>query len=127
MFLALAAYENKIASLFESSNNFVIIPAPSYNIQNSRRVRIENNSTNILLQLLKENQVGILICGAINKCIRRLLEAQGIQVIPWITGDITNVVEAFRSGNLNSSTFIMPGCRQKRYGHHRFRRGVSYY
>ena len=123
MCIALAAFGNRIASLFESSDTFIIVKSPSYDIKNSKSITITNNSPNELLQLLKNSNAKILICGAISGCIRNLLEAQNIRVIPWITGDIQSVVQAFRSNNLSSS-FIMPGCRRRgRYGHYGFRRG----
>jgi predicted Fe-Mo cluster-binding NifX family protein len=124
MCIAIATYKNRIASLLESSDKFVIIHSPSYDIKNSKSITICNNSPNELLQLLKSNNTKTLICGAISGYIRRLLEARNIEVIPWITGDIQSVIKAFCSDNLVSSSFIMPGCSQ--IGHHRrhrFRRG----
>jgi len=112
MCIAIATYENRIASLFESSEKFVIIQSPLDNIQDSKSITIINNSPNELLKLLKNNNVKILICGAISGCIQNLLDAHNIEVISWITGDIQSVIEAFRTGNLISSHFIMPGCRK---------------
>ena len=121
MCIALATFEDKIASLFESSNRFIIVPSPSYKFENLESIPIQNNSANELLHLLKQNNVKILICGAISSCMRRLMEAQQIQVIPWITGDVKMVVEAFHSDNLFSPLFIMPGCRGKgRHGRRQF-------
>lgn len=127
MCLALATYQNRIASLFESSDKFIIIQSPSYDVKNSTSIVISNNSPNELLQLLKNNNVKILICGAISGCVRQLLEAQNIRVIPWITGDIQGVVEAFRSNQLFSPSFIMPGCRGRgRFGRGQFQRGRKF-
>ena len=124
MCVAIAAYRNRIASLFESSEKFVIIHSPSYDIKNSKSIAITNNSFNDLLQLLKNNSIKILTCGAICSDNRRILEAHNIEVIPWITGDVQNVIQAFRSSNLISSSFLMPGCG-KRHCHRnrRFRHG----
>ena len=119
MSLALATYKNRIASLLESSDKFIIIQSPLYNIDESKSVAIKKNTFNELLQILKNNNVTVLICGAINGCMRQLLEAQNIQVIPWITGDIEGVVDAYHSNSLFSSSFTMPGCRRKG----RFRHG----
>ena len=128
MCIALATFEDKIASLFESSNRFIIIKTPSYKIENSESIPIKNNSFNELLYLLKQNNVKILICGAISGCTRRLLEAQKIQVIPWITGDVKNVIDAFLSNRIFSSSFIMPGCRGNRgQGRHQFGKEKRYF
>ena len=127
MCIAIAAYGNRIASLFESSEKFVIIQSPSYDIKNSKSIIISNNSPNELFQLLKNNNIKTLICGAISGCIRNQLEARNIEVIPWITGDIQSVALAFCSNNLVSSSFMMPGCGKKgRCRHHRFRGGLQH-
>jgi predicted Fe-Mo cluster-binding NifX family protein len=114
MCIALATFEDNIASLFESSNRFVIIQSSPYKIENAESIPIKNNSLDELLHLLKQNNVKILICGALSGCTRRLLTAQKIQVIPWITGDVKSVIEAFQSNSQFTSSFVMPGCRGKR-------------
>lgn len=117
MSLALATYKDRIATLFESLDRFVIIESPLYDIENLHSILISNNSINELLQVLKKNNVKVLICGAISGCIRQMIETQGIQVIPWIKGNIKNVIHAYRTENLFSSAFTMPGCiRRGRHG-----------
>ena len=111
MSLALAVFKNRIASLFESSDRFIIIDLSSQNRDESLIVTITNNSPTALLQILTSNNVRVLICGAISDCMKQMLESQKIDVIPWITGEIENVVTAYKLGRLLSPPFIMPGCR----------------
>ena len=114
MCVALAAFENNIATVFDSSNKLILIKPPFYNLDNAESIVIKNNTLNELFHLLKINNVKILICGAISGCTRRSLEAQQIQVIPWITGDIESVIEAFKSNKMFPPSFIMPGCSRYR-------------
>jgi predicted Fe-Mo cluster-binding NifX family protein len=114
MYIALATFGDKIASVIESSDQFVIFPSASYKVVNWETIPIKNNSTNELINLLLKHDVKIVICGAISGCTRRLLNAHKIQVIPWITGDVKSVIEAFRFNRLISPSFVMPGCRAKR-------------
>lgn len=124
MCIAIAAYQDRIVSLFESSEKFVIIYSPSYDIKHAKSINVSNNAFTELIQLLKTNKIEILICGAIRGCVRQQIEAHNIKVIPWITGDIQNVVQAFLSDNLFSSSFLMPGCKNKGYyNRQRFRKG----
>ncbi len=116
MCIALAAYQDRIASLFESSEMFIIIHSPSYDIKQSKSINVSNKLSIELIQLLITNNIEILICGAIRRCIRLQIEAQNIKVVPWITGNIPKVVQAFLSNNLfSSSDFLMPGCRRGGY------------
>lgn len=115
MNLALAAYENRIASLLETANRMVVV---NLNDSRSKRiVAIANQPFPCLVQLLHDNNIAILICGAINGCTFRIIEASGIQVIPWITGNVDDILAAFENNTLESC--LMPGCtRGCRYGRH---------
>lgn len=125
MYLALAVYNNRIASLFETANQFVILNLPVEDLSKKKTITIRNNSISALQQLLEENQVKILICGAIHSCVAGSLEAIGIQLIPWITGEINSVVKAFQAGSLEN--YSMPGrCGRRRQGR-LGRRGRRYF
>jgi hypothetical protein len=45
----------------------------------------------------------------------------GIRVIPFVTGELGQVIQAFRDGTLESDVFAMPGC----CGRNRRRRGIG--
>ncbi|MBD3289592.1 hypothetical protein GF337_12375 [candidate division KSB1 bacterium] len=113
MNIALATYGDRIASLFESSDRFVIFDSRSGQIEKPRTLIIRDSSPNTLLHQLKANEAQVLICGAISGCTSQMLEGQGIQVIPWVKGHINDVMEAYRTRHLFSPGFRMPGCRRR--------------
>lgn len=121
MNIALATYKDRIASLFESSDRFIIFDSNKQEIQRPHTVLIRDNSASTLLHELKTHDARVVICGAISGCTSQMLEGQGIQVIPWVTGYINDVIEAYRNRHLTSPAFIMPGCRR------RGRRGRKWY
>jgi len=64
--------------------------------------------------LLRELGISTLICGAISNNAARVVERSGIELVPWIVGDIDDVLEAYSSDSLDAEGFIMPGCRRWR-------------
>ena len=124
MCLIISVYQNRVASLFESSENFLMIKPLDYDINQAKFINVSNNALYTLIRLNKNENINTLICGAMRGCVRHQIEAQNIKVIPWITGDIQNVVQAFLNDNLFSSSFLMPGCRG-RHQQHRFGRGFQ--
>lgn len=110
MCLALAAFDNRIAALLETADRLVLIDLPAVDFSARKVVAVRNNSFANLVQLLQQNQVTVLICGAINGCRYRSLESLGVQVIPWITGNIDTVLAAFQNHTLEQC--MMPGCRK---------------
>jgi len=118
MCLALAAYENRMASLLETANQLVVVDLPPNDYKPKKIVAVIDNTLPYLIQLLHRNNTTILICGAINGCMFRAIDSMGIKVIPWITGNIDDVIAAFKNNTLEQC--VMPGCLK---GHRRGRRG----
>ncbi|MEE4311355.1 MAG: NifB/NifX family molybdenum-iron cluster-binding protein [candidate division KSB1 bacterium] len=116
MLLALAAYENRIASVFESLDRFLIVDFKDRECHIVSTVKVNNPDFSNLMAIMKTNHADLLICGAINRCCRQLVEGQGIRIIPWVKGEIDHVMDAFSQDNLNSGDFIMPGCRRRGRG-----------
>lgn len=55
-----------------------------------------------------------LICGAVSRQLESMLEACGIRVISFVTGDLEEIIPAWLAGNLEHRRYIMPGCRGRR-------------
>jgi hypothetical protein len=108
MCLALAAYENRMASLLETANQLACVDLPAIDSKPKKIVAVIDHTLPYLMQLLQRNNVAILICGAINGCMFRAIESMGIKVIPWITGNIDDVLAAFKNNTLEQC--VMPGC-----------------
>ena len=51
-----------------------------------------------------------LVCGAISRPQEALILAHGLTVVPFVSGELREVVAAWRTGRLASDTFAMPGC-----------------
>ena len=54
--------------------------------------------------------VDTLICGAISRPFATMITSAGIHLIPWISGNVEEVLQAFLHGNLFDMQFLMPGC-----------------
>ena len=111
MSLTLAAYDNLIASLLETANRFVVLDM-AINITSLKRiVAISDFALPYLMQLLHSNHITILICEAINGCMYHTISAMGIRVIPWVTGNVDDIISAFKNNSLQQ--WVMPGCQNR--------------
>ncbi|RLB79128.1 MAG: hypothetical protein DRH24_13320 [Deltaproteobacteria bacterium] len=73
---------------------------------------------------LRDLGVGILICGAISRDLAGWLARGGIEVLPYVSGPIEEVLKAYVSGQLADPRFALPGCWPgARNGFRRCRRG----
>lgn len=64
-----------------------------------------------LAESLCAQGVGTLICGAISRPMQEALAARDIRVVGFVSGDLEQVIAAWKNGVLDE-TFAMPGCRR---------------
>jgi len=61
------------------------------------------------LQLRYQLNFEPLVCGAISRPLADMVMASGIEIFPYITGHIDNVLQAYMTGQLSNPEFSMPG------------------
>lgn len=111
---AFACWDNRIAPVFDTAQQLHVLDAESGKVvRETQETLCENLPVQKVLRLV-DLGISILVCGAISRPMHGLICAYGIQVIPFVAGDLREVRRAWLSGNLNRETFAMPGCRGER-------------
>ncbi len=64
--------------------------------------------------------ITILFCGAISHHFEQALRASGIEVQPFLGGNVDDIIIAYLNGTFQSNNFLLPGCKR---GHRKGRRG----
>ena len=59
--------------------------------------------------ILRKSGVRTVICGGISDLLANMLSGAEIALISDISGEIEQVLEAYRAKSLNDSRFLMPG------------------
>ncbi|MBN1569802.1 MAG: hypothetical protein JXA73_18295 [Acidobacteria bacterium] len=122
---AFACWANRIAPVFDTARQIHVISVESGQIAGEKReMLLEDFPVQKTLRLV-ELGIGTLVCGAISRTMHAVVDSYGIQVIPFIAGDLSEVIQAWFAGNLRQDAFGMPGCRGR--GNWRFRgmHGIS--
>ena len=114
MKIAFATWNNRIAPVFDVARWIHLVETQSGAIINQTQARVADEMLAPKALRLAELNVDTLICGAISNPLRRMIAAYGIQVVPFVSGDLQEVIQAWLNGELvNSVAFAMPGCRDK--------------
>jgi predicted Fe-Mo cluster-binding NifX family protein len=116
---AFAAWNNRIAPVFDVTRQVRVVESRSGKpVGAAQEVQLDGLP---LARALRLTELGVatLVCGAISRPLRDLVANQGIRVIPFVAGELDEVVQAWLSGDLNGDAFSMPGCCRR--GQHRFR------
>ncbi len=116
---AFASWDDRIAPVFDTAQQILILDSESGEIAKETREPLTQELPVQRTLRLVELGVETLVCGAISKPILGLVEAYGIRVIPFVAGDVREVIQAWLSGTLQHGAFAMPGCYG--YGRSRFK------
>jgi predicted Fe-Mo cluster-binding NifX family protein len=109
---AFASWNDRIAPVFDVAQWIQLVETEAGQIINQSRASVAGETASQKAFRLAELEVGILVCGAISRPMQAIIEAYDIEVIPFITGDVQEVIQAWLGGMLEGiSDYIMPGCQ----------------
>lgn len=117
MKMALTVWGNRISPVFDAAHMLFVVEIENTEIINKRYEPFYPELPTRLAVRLAEMNVEVLICGAISEMPANILEANGIKLIPFITGDAHEVIDAYVKDVPFMPLFLMPGCSHKRHRH----------
>jgi predicted Fe-Mo cluster-binding NifX family protein len=111
---AFAPWNDRITPVFDTAQQIHIVEVESNRIVSEKREPLENGSA--LQKTLRLAELGIdtLICGAISRPLQAMIAAYGIQVVPFVAGELREVIQAWLRDGLEGDDFAMPGCFGRR-------------
>jgi predicted Fe-Mo cluster-binding NifX family protein len=116
---AFACWDDRIAPVFDTTRQVHVIEAESGQIIGERQETLSEDLDFRKVLRLVEIGIDMLVCGAISRSLHGLVAAYGIQVIPFVAGDLGEIIQAWLQGELVREEYAMPGCRGR--GRQRFR------
>jgi predicted Fe-Mo cluster-binding NifX family protein len=107
---AFSYMDNRIAPVFDTARNVCVVEAVSRKIVSEREELLADNLPVQKAIHFVELGLDSLVCGAISRPVYDIIVAYGIQVVPFVAGDLRQVVVAWINGRLREKRFAMPGC-----------------
>jgi predicted Fe-Mo cluster-binding NifX family protein len=92
MRLALTTYNGRISPLFDCARIVLVVDDEHGEEAMPETSIIEDLSPYEKIKRLQGMSINALICGGIDQHTRMLLEYEGIEVFPWVTGDVDSVL-----------------------------------
>ena len=122
---AFACWESRIAPVFDVARQLMVVEFEGGQIVSETAEVITADLPVQKALRLAGMGIGVLVCGAISRPLRNTVTAYGIEVIPFIAGNLDEIIQAYLEGKLERGDFAMPGCcgRGRRQGQGRMRRG----
>jgi predicted Fe-Mo cluster-binding NifX family protein len=117
MIIALTVWEDRISPVFDVAAMILLAEIENGNVLNRRLIPFNPGVLSQLAEMIKKMDVSVLICGAISEAPANILMANGVKLIPFISGKTEWIIDAFAKNKPIVRAFSMPGIgRQRRRG-----------
>lgn len=107
---AFAHWDNRIAPVFDTARLIRVVESRSGEIVNETDEELSEEAPLARALRLVELGVATLVCGAISRPIHELINMYGIRVVPFVAGELREVIQAWLHDRLFDEVFAMPGC-----------------
>lgn len=110
MNIAIPIWNDRVSTVFDFAVRILLVEIKNDKEISRSQILLESQSLSQRVGQLKKLNVDILICGAISRELAGLAKTSEIQVLPYITGSVNDILDAYRTGQLAQPQFAMPGC-----------------
>ena len=114
MIVAFARWNDRIAPVFDTAGEVLIVNAGKDQVTEEFSEKVTAGSVLEKTAQLKAVGVETLVCGAISRVAKEQVEAQGIVVVSFISGEIHDVLQAWLNNEIERDIYAMPGCCRRR-------------
>jgi len=113
MKFAMSVWNDCISTVLDFSDCLLVIDAEHGVVNNRSIVNFTGVTMAEKTARLKDLDIQILLCGAVSRPMEQMIMASGIAIIPFLRGRVNDVLNAYFSGCLFGSDFMLPGCRRR--------------
>jgi predicted Fe-Mo cluster-binding NifX family protein len=116
--IAIPVMRARVAPVLNWCSRLLIFPEDS-GAGDGQELQLPDLSPLERVQVLRQNGVNTLICGALSPDLQEGARQLGLKIISGVAGEIGEVLKAYWEDRLGEPEFWLPGCR----GPRRYRRG----
>jgi len=109
MKIAIPVWNGFVSSVFDFAHRLLLVDIENGKEVNRSEVDLKAESLLQRAGSLKNLGVDVLICGAISRALADMIAASGIQVLPFVTGRVAEILRGYLTGQLVQPQFVMPG------------------
>jgi len=109
MKIAMPIWNGFVSSVFDFAHKLLLLDIENgYELSRSE-ISLTPGLPTQRASKLKSLGANVLICGAISRPLMYMLTASGIEVLPYVTGPVDEILQAYITGQLGQPQFILPG------------------
>ncbi len=107
--IAVPVFTGRVSPVLDNCTKLCLLESGSNPTADHTTVNVIGSSIFERVAEFKKLRIGLIICGAVSEAFYNLLKQADIELVCGITGDIEEVIKAFRNRTLKQAQFRMPG------------------
>ncbi|OGK08145.1 MAG: hypothetical protein A2Y63_02480 [Candidatus Riflebacteria bacterium RBG_13_59_9] len=107
-------FGESIAPCFGYSATITIFTIKREKVVDQVDFRLQSRDILDRVRLLRDQQVGTLICGGLEERLQDMLETNGVRVISWVSGRVDDLMDCFLRGELVTGAEFVGGGTEAR-------------
>lgn len=111
MMVAIPVWSDQVSTVFDFARHILLVELDGGTEISRSEHPFQEGPPIFRAKKLSRFDVEVLICGAISCPLARIVASHGIEIIPFISGTVNDVLNAYLTGRLADSRFCLPGCR----------------
>jgi predicted Fe-Mo cluster-binding NifX family protein len=110
MKVAIPAWADRVSTVFDFARLLLVLDLHRGKEISRIEIPLNENPSILRAGMLSALGVQVLICGAISQPLAALVRRSGIEIIPFVTGKIDDVLDAFVTAQLADARLLLLGC-----------------
>ncbi len=107
--LAIPIFRSRVAPVLNWCSKILILGENDLTAAAGQEILLLNMSAFDRLRILVDEGIRTLICGALSPDLLSYGQHLGLLILPGVSGDIEEVIRAYRANELNQQRFWLPG------------------
>jgi len=110
MRIAIPIWNGFVSNVFDFAGELVVVDAKDRKETGRSHIQLGQQAMQQRAGELVRHHVDVLVCGGISGPLAVMLRASNIEVIPFVTGPVEEVLIAYFNDQLTRPQFLQPGC-----------------
>lgn len=110
MRIGIPHWNGRVSPVLDTAERLLIVDVAPDGSTSRREVALGGTTPAARARAIAELGLDALICGAVSRELCEMVEAGGARMVPWVAGDIDEVIAAALSDAIETPRFFMPGC-----------------
>ena len=106
----MAVWGERVSPLFDVSRRALLLDLAEGRVVGRDELDLPEGSGEASLAALRRHGATTLLCGAVSEELALRAAALGLELVPFLAGEVEAVIAAYLTSRLRNDAFAMPGC-----------------